>query len=398
MIPYSRQTVTREDIDAVVRVLQSDFLTQGPAVPKFEKSVQDYCGADFAVATCNATAALHCACLALGVGEGDTVWVSAISFVASANCARYCGAHIQFVDINPRTGNLSPDVLEQELKQAARQGRIPRVLIVVHLAGQSCDMQAISLLCRRYGVAIIEDACHALGGRYQGLPIGGCQFGDIAVFSFHPVKPVTTGEGGMLVTNNRNLADKARLYASHGITKEPNRWQNRSKARENPGWYYEQQVLGFNYRMSDIHAALGYSQLKRLDKQVQSRHELARYYDGRFASGNCFSTKNCVPLDRLEQCDSSFHLYVVRFDSEKARNRVFDELRKAGYGVNLHYIPIPEQPYYQRMNTEMNAGTRPCPGAKQYSDTALSLPLFQGMAEHHQDRVVRLIEHTMANL
>ncbi|PIE42992.1 MAG: UDP-4-amino-4,6-dideoxy-N-acetyl-beta-L-altrosamine transaminase [Gammaproteobacteria bacterium] len=389
MIPYSRQTVTQDDIDEVVRVLRSDFLTQGPAVPKFEKSVRDYCSVDFAVATCNATAALHCACLALGVSAGDEVWVSAISFVASANCARYCGAKVHFVDVNPGTGNISAETLEYDLKQAAKEARIPKVLIVVHLAGQSCDMQAISLLCRQYDVAIVEDACHALGGRYQGLAIGGCQFSDITIFSFHPVKPITSGEGGMLVTNNEKLAERARLFACHGIAKEPHLWQDAIEAEGQPGWYYEQQVLGFNYRLSDIHAALGTSQLTRLDKQVRYRRVLAEYYDRLFASGRL-----CMPLDRHQECASAFHLYIVRFKSASVRNRIYDALRQAGYGVNLHYRPIPEQPYYQRISTEK----RLLPGAKQYAETALSLPLFQGMERQQLDQVVQIIEQAMAGL
>ncbi|MBE0511348.1 MAG: UDP-4-amino-4,6-dideoxy-N-acetyl-beta-L-altrosamine transaminase, partial [Gammaproteobacteria bacterium] len=363
MIPYGKQDITQEDIDAVVEVLRSDFLTQGPVVPRFEQSVAGYCGARHAVAVNSATSALHLACLALGLGPGDTLWTSPITFVASANCGLYCGAKVDFVDIDPRTYNLSVDALEQKLVQAEKLGSLPKVLVAVHLCGQPCEMEKIHALGQRYGFRIIEDASHAIGARYKNEPVGNCRYSDITVFSFHPVKIITTGEGGMALTNDDGLAEQMALLRSHGITREPEKMTHEPDG----GWYYQQIELGYNYRMTELQAALGVSQMSRLDAYVSRRHELARRYNEQFAS-----LPVTIPWQHPDSY-SGLHLYVIRLNLEqidRSHREVFEALREQGIGVNLHYIPVHTQPYYQRM------GFRPddFPEAERYYAEAISLP------------------------
>jgi len=380
MIPYGRQSISQDDIDAVVEVLRSDFLTQGPAVPRFEAAVTAYCGAAHAVAVNSATSALHLACLALGVGPGDIVWTSPITFVASANCALYCGAKVDFVDIDPRTFNMSPEALQRKLEQAQKNGELPKVVIPVHMCGQSCDMAAIHELSRQYGFRIIEDASHAIGGRYRGEPVGNCRYSDITVFSFHPVKIITTGEGGMALTNDAELAAKIRLLRTHGVTRDPALMDNASHGP----WYYEQVALGFNYRMTDLQSALGMSQMKRLDEFVGQRNVLARRYDDSLAE-----LPVVVPWQHPD-CYSSFHLYVVQLQLDeisKSHRDVFVELRAAGIGVNLHYIPVYFQPYYRHLGFE----PRHCEEAEDYYTRAISLPLYPDLRETQQAAVVKAL-------
>ena len=385
MIPYGRQDITQADIDAVVGVLQSDFLTQGPMVPRFEQNVAKHVGAEYALAVNSATSALHIACLALGLGPGDRLWTTPITFVASANCGLYCGAEVDFVDIDPRTYNLCPQALERKLEQAEREGRLPKVVVPVHLCGQPCDMQAIHALAKRYGFRVIEDASHAIGGKYQGELIGNCRYSDITVFSFHPVKIITTAEGGMALTNDAALAERMALLRSHGITREPSKMTHES---DGP-WYYQQIDLGFNYRMTELQAALGVTQLERLDRYVARRHELARRYDQLLAG---------LPVTTPWQHPDSYsglHLYVIRLQLEKLRSshrQVFESLREQGIGVNLHYIPVHTQPYYQRMGFQ--AGD--FPEAERYYREAISLPMFQTMTEAQQDAVVAAIRKAVA--
>lgn len=376
MIPYSRQTVTAEDIDAVVEVLQSDFLTQGPVLRRFEESVAYYCQARHAVATSSATAALHVACLSLEIGKGDLVWVSAISFVASANCARYVGAQVDFVDINATNGLIDIAELEKKLLLAKAKNRLPRALVVVHLAGQSCAMEEISALCSRYKVSIIEDASHAFGASYRGHPVGSCIYSDVAIFSFHPVKPITSGEGGVVCCNNAELVRKMRLFASHGIERDEERF-NSSALGE---WYYEQQLLGYNYRLSDIHAALGLSQMNDLDEAVSQRNSIAKQYDALF-----YGTA-VKPLTQGDSVLSSYHLYIVTFPSKEIRNHAFTSLREQGFGVNLHYMPIAIQPYYQ----SQGARIEDIPNAILYSEIALSLPLYRSMDRSVPEQVAAI--------
>lgn len=377
MIPYGRQDITQADIDAVVGVLQSDFLTQGPMVPRFEQGVARHVGAEHALAVNSATSALHIACLALGLGPGDRLWTSPVTFVASANCGLYCGAEVDFVDIDPRTYNLCPKALEAKLQQAERDGTLPKVVVPVHLCGQPCDMQAIHALAKRYGFRVIEDASHAIGGKYQGEFIGNCRYSDITVFSFHPVKIITTAEGGMALTNDAALAERMALLRSHGITREPSKMTHES---DGP-WYYQQIDLGFNYRMTELQAALGVTQLERLDRYVARRHELARRYDQLLAG---------LPVTTPWQHPDSYsglHLYVIRLQLETLRSshrQVFESLREQGIGVNLHYIPVHTQPYYQRMGFQ--AGD--FPEAERYYREAISLPMFQTMTEQQQDEVI----------
>ena len=377
MIPYGRQDISETDIQAVVDVLRSDFLTQGPAVPAFEKAVADYCGAGHAVTVNSATSALHIACLALGVGKGDIVWTSPITFVASANCALYCGADVDFVDIDPRTYNLSTERLAEKLAQAEKSGRLPKVVIPVHLCGQPCDMAGIHALSQRYGFKIIEDASHAIGGKYKGEPIGNCRYSDITVFSFHPVKIITTGEGGMALTNNENLAKRIQLLRSHGITREAGEMTH---APEGP-WYYQQIELGFNYRMTDIQAALGLSQMRRLDEFVAKRHAIAKRYEQLLAD-----LPVITPWQNADSY-SGLHLYVIRLrlaEIGKTHRQVFEALRAAGIGVNLHYIPVYRQPYYEDMG--FKAGL--CPEAERYYLEAISLPMYPNLTEAQQDKVI----------
>jgi UDP-4-amino-4,6-dideoxy-N-acetyl-beta-L-altrosamine transaminase len=384
VIPYGRQSIDRGDIDAVAEVLRSDYLTQGPVVPRFEAAVASRCGVEHAVATNSATSALHIACLALGVGAGDIVWTTPITFVASANCALYCGAKVDFVDIDPRSFNLCPVRLERKLAEAAKRGELPKVLIPVHMCGQSCDMAAIAALGDRYGFRIIEDASHAIGGSYRGEFVGNCRYSKITVFSFHPVKIITTGEGGMATTRDAALAERMRLFRSHGITREPERLQN---IPDGP-WYCEQQQLGFNYRMTDIHAALGLSQLQRIDRFVNRRHEIARGYDEALSM-----LALSVPWQD-PACRSAFHLYVVRLDttrSEYGHRLVFETLRRSGIGVNLHYMPVYLQPYYRQLGFRQGL----CPEAERYYAEAISLPIFPDMSDDQQKRVIAAISETL---
>lgn len=377
MIPYGRQEITQADIDAVVGVLQSDFLTQGPMVPRFEKSVAQHVGARHALAVNSATSALHIACLALGLGPGDRLWTSPVTFVASANCGLYCGAQVDFVDIDPRTYNLCPKALACKLEQAEREGTLPKVVVPVHLCGQPCDMQAIHALGQRYGFKIIEDASHAIGGKYQGEFIGNGRYSDITVFSFHPVKIITTAEGGMALANNAELANKMALLRSHGITRDPAQMTHEA---DGP-WYYQQIDLGFNYRMTELQAALGVSQMERLDDYVARRHELAARYGALLAG---------LPVTLSWQHPDSYsglHLYVIRLQREhiaKTHRQVFDALREQGIGVNLHYIPVHTQPYYQQMG--FKAGD--FPEAERYYAEAVSLPMYSTLTDVQQDRVV----------
>jgi len=377
MIPYGRQDISEADIQAVVEVLRSDFLTQGPTVPAFEKAVAGYCRAEHAVAVNSATSALHIACLALEVGPGDWVWTSPITFVASANCALYCGAQVDFVDIDPRTYNLSVERLAGKLALAEKSGCLPKVVIPVHLCGQPCDMAGIRALGQRYGFKIIEDASHAIGGKYRGEPIGNVRYSDITVFSFHPVKIITTGEGGMALTNDSELAKRMARLRSHGITRDA---AEMTHAPDGP-WYYQQIELGFNYRMTDFQAALGLSQMQRLDEYVSKRHTLAARYD---------ELLNDLPVTTPWQPADSYsglHLYVIRLrlDVVKAsRREVFESLRTAGIGVNLHYIPVYRQPYYARLGFKSSD----FPQAENYYAEAISLPMYPGLTEKEQAQVI----------
>jgi UDP-4-amino-4,6-dideoxy-N-acetyl-beta-L-altrosamine transaminase len=381
MIPYGKQDISAEDIAAVSEVLRSDFLTQGPVVPRFEEAVAEAAKAKYGVAVNSATSALHIACLALGVGPGDRVWTSPVTFVASANCALYCGADISFVDIDPDTYNLCPKALEQKLILAKHEGTLPKVIIPVHLAGQSCDMEAIAALAKQYDVRVIEDASHAIGADYAGEAVGSCRFSDIAVFSFHPVKIVTTGEGGVAVTNDAQLAERMQRLRSHGITRDP---ELMTKAPDG-AWYYQQIELGFNYRMTEMQAALGLSQMQRLSSFVERRRELAKKY-------NALLSDFPVTLpQQLADTVSSWHLYIVRFDLSKigkTQAQIFDECRAAGIGVNLHYIPVHIQPYYSDLGFRQGD----YPVAEAYYANAISIPLFHSMTDAQQDEVVRVLK------
>lgn len=384
-IPYGRQDINQEDIDQVISVLRSDFLTQGPMVPQFENAVATYCGVDYAIAVNSATSALHIACLALGVGKGDIVWTSPISFVASANCALYCGATVDFVDIDPLTYNMSVGELEKKLEVAEKNGKLPKVVIPVHLCGQSCDMAGIYSLGVKYGFRIIEDASHAIGGKYRSEPVGNCRYSDITVFSFHPVKIITTGEGGMAVTNHPNLARQMRLLRSHGITADPSDMDIRP---ENEIWNYQQINLGFNYRMTDIQAALGLSQIKRLDAFVMRRHEIADIYTGALAN---------LPLILPWQSPdaySSYHLFIVRLKLEKIKphqKTIYEILRSKGILVNLHYIPIYLQPQYQRLGFSYGY----CLNAEQYFHEAFSLPIYAALKNEELKKIIRSIGESL---
>ncbi len=386
MIPYGRQEITSADIEAVVQVLRSDFLTQGPAVPAFELAVAKQVHARHALAMSSATAALHVACLALELGPGDTLWTSPITFVASSNCALYCGARVDFVDIDPQTYNLCPQALERKLIDAERAGQLPKIVVPVHLSGQPCDMARIHELAQEYGFKVIEDASHAIGGRYRGEPIGNGRYSDITVFSFHPVKIITTAEGGMALTNNDALASKMALLRSHGITRDPALMERESEG----GWYYEQIMLGFNYRMTDVQAALGLSQLHRVEAYVARRHELSERYDHLLAS---------LPVVTPWQHPDSYsgrHLYVIRLQPTKARRthrEVFTGLREAGIGVNLHYIPVYRQPYYEKIGF---TATNLCPEAERYGQDAITLPLFPMMQEAQQDQVLAALMRVLS--
>lgn len=384
MIPYGRQDITQADIDAVIGVLKSDFLTQGPMVPRFESLVAKHVGAEHAVAVNSATSALHIACLALGLGPGDWLWTSPITFVASANCGLYCGAKVDFVDIDPRTYNLCPKSLEAKLQTAEIEGKLPKVVVAVHLCGQPCDMAVIHALSKRYGFRVIEDASHAIGGKYKEEYIGSCRYSDITVFSFHPVKIITTAEGGMALTNQRELAAKMELLRSHGMTRDP-----ALMTHEPDGpWYYQQIDLGFNYRMTELQAALGVSQLERLDDYVARRHELARRYDELFAG-----LPVITPWEHPDSY-SGLHLYIIRLrlgDINKTHRQVFEFLRDQRVGVNLHYIPVHTQPYYR--NKGFNVGD--FPRAESYYREAISLPMFPTLQEEQQDYVVSTVRQAL---
>lgn len=384
MIPYGRQDITQADIDAVVAVLKSDFLTQGPAVLRFEQAVSSYCGVKHAVAVNSATSALHVACAALGLGVGDWLWTSPITFVASANCGLYCGAQVDFVDIDPRTYNLCPHALEEKLIGAEKNGCLPKIVVPVHLSGQSCDMQAIHTLSKKYGFRIVEDASHAIGGKYRNKPIGNLEYSDIAVFSFHPVKIVTTAEGGMALTNDAALAERMALLRSHGITRD-----NAVMTHKPDGaWYYQQVALGWNYRLTDLHAALGVSQMERLDEYVARRHAIARRYNAELPG---------LPLTLPWQhpnAYSAYHLYIIRLQqgrSGKSRRELFDALRAVDIGVNVHYIPAHTQPHYARM------GFKPgdFPEAERYYAEAISLPMYPALIDAQQTRVIEALRRML---
>lgn len=381
MIPYGHQDVTQADIDAVVAVLQSDFLTQGPAIPRFERSLAAVTGARHAVAVNSATSALHIACLALGLGPGDVLWTVPNTFVASSNCALYCGASVDFVDIDPDTWNLSITALQSKLETAYKVGRLPKIVVPVHFAGQPTEQSAIWALARKYGFRVLEDASHAVGASRCGEPVGNCRWSDITVLSFHPVKIITSGEGGAALTNDPALAERMTMLRSHGITRDPQRIENCDPAP----WYYEQQVLGFNYRMTDIHATLGVSQLTRLSGYVERRNVLAARYDLALRNYR-LQLQTIRPENR-----SAYHLYVVRLPAESAggiHRQVFCELRRRGIGVNLHYMPVHLQPYYRRLGFDRGQ----YPQAEAYAETALTLPLYPTLTESQQDIVVAALE------
>lgn len=377
MIPYGRQSLDQADIDAVVEVLKSDWLTQGPTIERFEAAMAERCQAGFGVAVCNATAALHIACLAAGLGEGDVLWTSPNTFLASANCGRYCGADVDFVDIDPLTWNLDVNVLGRKLETAEREGKLPKVLVAVAFSGQSCDMRAIAGLSRRYGFVVIEDASHAVGARYAGRPVGCGEFADMTVFSFHPVKIVTTGEGGLVLTNSPERAEHLRRLRSHGMTRDPAQMDEPSHGP----WYYQQIELGFNYRITDMQAALGLSQLSKLDGFLARRRQLVARYQALLGE---------LPLT-LPTCqadaESAWHLYVVRVQTERltvSHRQVFEGLRAAGIGVNVHYIPVHLQPYYRDLGFAANDFPEACA----YYAQAISLPLYPAMTDEQQDCVI----------
>jgi UDP-4-amino-4,6-dideoxy-N-acetyl-beta-L-altrosamine transaminase len=393
MIPYGRQDITQADIDAVVEVLQSDFLTQGPAVPRFEQAVAARVNAEYAAAVTSATAALHVACLALELCPGDRLWTVPNTFVASANCGRYCGADVDFVDIDPSTWNLSVPKLREKLKRAQKDGLLPKVVVPVHFGGQPTEQELIWELAQEYGFKVLEDGSHSIGASRHGEPVGSCRWSDATVFSFHPVKIIATGEGGMVLTNDPGLAERIAMFRSHGITRDPSRMQfndrgaaSAPESQEPPApWYYEQQMLGFNYRMTDIQATLGISQLQRLQDYVNRRNDLARRYDQDLKE---------LPLQLptiQHDNESAFHLYVVRLQSDaigKTHREVFEELRQCGIGVNLHYIPVHLQPYYRKLG--FTSGQYP--EAEAYANEAITLPLYTNLTDQQQDQVVAALK------
>lgn len=383
MIPYGKQTISQADIDAVAAVLRSDFLTQGPAIPRFEKAVADFCGASSAAAMNSATSALHIACLALGVAPGQRVWTSPITFVASANCARYCGADVDFVDIDPRTWNLSPQALEEKLRVASRENRLPSVLIPVHFTGQPCDLREIHALAQRYGFRVIEDASHAIGARYLDTMIGDCRYSDVTVFSFHPVKIITTAEGGMTTTRDPEVAARIARLRSHGITRDP---KEMSRTPDGP-WYYEQIELGYNYRITDVQAALGASQLAHIGPWLKRRHAIADRYD---------TALRDLPLmlpTRVADRYSALHLYVIRVTGQSKidRTALYARLREAGIAPNVHYIPVHLQPYYARFGFKRGD----FPVSEEYYDTALTLPMYPALTDGEQDQVIEALRRAL---
>ena len=384
MIPYGKQSISQDDINSVISVLQSDFLTQGPQVPLFEKVVANYCGVDYGIAVNSATSALHIACLSLGLGKGDWLWTSPNSFVASANCGLYCDARVDFVDIDPQTYNLSSEELEKRLAQARKDNKLPKIVIPVHFAGQSCDMKKIYSLSQEYGFKIIEDASHAIGGKYLDKPIGGCQYSDITVFSFHPVKIITTAEGGLATTNDEKLAERMQLFRSHGVTRDAKLITNVSEG----DWYYQQVDLGFNYRMTELQAALGVSQMQRLDEFTTKRHILQERYD---------SLLSGLPIIKPYQDKDSYsalHLYPIQIDVDKSgrsRKQIFNKFVENGVNVNVHYIPIHMQPYYQQFGFKEGD----FPNSEAYYACTISIPLFYGMTDSQQDRVVSILKKAL---
>lgn len=384
LIPYGHQSISEQDIQSVIDVLRSEWLTQGPAVDQFEKTVADYCGTKYAVAVNSATSALHIACLAAGLGPGDWLWTTPNTFVASANCGLYCGSNVDFVDIDPLTYNLNTDILEEKLREAEQKGNLPKIVIPVHFSGQSCNMTKICDLAKRYGFTVVEDASHAIGGRYKGNIIGNCAFSDMTVFSFHPVKIITTGEGGMVLTNREDLYEKLIRLRSHGITRNPQLMEGESHGP----WYYQQIDLGFNYRMTDIQAALGSSQMSRLDEFVKRRQSLAQSYNEGLES-----LPIVFPWQHPDTF-SAFHLYVIRLKLEEINKRhgqVFEELRNEGIGVNLHYIPVHTQPYYRRLGFKLGE----FPEAERYYNEAISLPIYYDLKEEEQDYVIDTITQVL---
>jgi UDP-4-amino-4,6-dideoxy-N-acetyl-beta-L-altrosamine transaminase len=384
MIPYGRHEVNQEDIKSIVKVLKSDFLTQGPQVPLFEKTVAEYCHARYGVAANSATSALHIACLALGLGEEDYLWTSPNTFVASVNCGLYCGAKVDFVDINPKTYNLSSEKLEEKLVQAQKKGTLPKIVIPVHFAGQTCNMKKIYQLSQEYGFYIIEDASHAIGSKYLDKPVGGCQYSDITVFSFHPVKIITTAEGGLATTNSAKLAEKMKLFRSHGVTRQPELMTKKSEG----AWYYQQVDLGFNYRMTELQAALGVSQMGRLDEFVALRHKCQKRYD------ELLEELPVLTPHQNSDSYSSLHLYPIQIQENKSklsRFEVFQILRDNNIDVNVHYIPVHMQPYYKKMGFKKND----YPNAESYYNNAISIPIFQGLTIAMQDKVVKVLKSTL---
>ena len=384
MIYYGKQSINAADIQAVEEVLQSDFLTQGPAIERFERAVADYCGVKYAVAVTNATSALHIACLAVDLGPGDILWTSPITFVASANCGRYCGATVDFVDIDEKTYNMSVDALEDKLRQAKKENQLPKIVVPVHLAGQSCDMKRIRELSAEYGFTVLEDASHGVGADYLKTKVGSCAFSDMTVFSFHPVKIITTGEGGMVLTNDKDLYERLILLRSHGITRDPAKMTHEA---DGP-WYYQQIALGFNYRMTDIQAALGASQMIRLDEFVARRRALAARYD------ELLKDLPLVTPYVLKGANPSWHIYIVRVDFshlKKTKKQIFEEMKAQGFILNLHYIPVHTQPYYQSL------GYRPenFPNAMIYYAEALTLPLYYDLTDEQQTEVTAALKKVL---
>jgi UDP-4-amino-4,6-dideoxy-N-acetyl-beta-L-altrosamine transaminase len=381
VIPYGKQDINKDDIDSVIEALESDFLTQGPKVPLFEKMISDYCDAAFGVAVNSATSALHIACLAIGLKKGDWLWTSPNSFVASANCALYCGAKVSFVDIDPKTYNISVEYLEEKLIKAKQENKLPKIVIPVHFAGQSCEMKKIHSLSKEYGFRIIEDASHAIGGMYLNAPIGNCKYSDITVFSFHPVKIITTAEGGLATTNSKQLADKMNQLRTHGINRDKELMVGPSEGE----WYYQQVDLGFNYRMTELNAALGINQLKRLNNFVESRRNLKKRYD------DLLSDLPIVRPFQIKDSNSSFHLYPIQINLnnvKKSRKQIFDTMRQHDIGVNIHYIPIHRQPYFSNLGFKIGD----FPNAEKYYSRAISIPLFPSMSEDQQNIVVNTLK------
>ena len=378
-IPYGRQNINKDDIDAVINVLKSDFLTQGTIVPSFEVAISEYCKVNHVIAVNSATSALHIACLALGLKQGDYLWTSPITFVASANCARFCGAEVDFVDIEPKTYNMSVDKLAEKLEKAERENKLPKIVVPVHLCGQSCDMESIYNLSKQYGFKIIEDASHAVGARYKNEPVGCCKYSDIAVFSLHAVKIITTGEGGMALTNSSDLAEKMTRLRSHGITRFP---QEMTRTPDG-AWFYQQLELGFNFRMTDVAAALGLSQFKRLDEFVKRRHEIVDLYNKLLAGTNII-----IPWQHADTY-SSYHLYVIRIPNLRLLNRnlIFERLRSNGILVNLHYIPIYLHPYYEQFGYDQSEFLE----SQKYYSQAISLPVFPGLLDSDVEEIVEIL-------